>query len=162
MHPWIVFLHVLGVFGFLVAHGASVNAAFALRREHNLERVRALLELSTNSYSLMYPSLVVLLVAGVVAGFTGNWWGQGWIWVALGLLIVITVAMYAMGSSSYSAVRKLAGLPYVEAGKPQAPQAPGSAQEIDAALAQTKPILLAGIGFGGIAIIAWLMILKPF
>ena len=52
MHPWIVFLHVLGVFGFRVAHGASANASFALQRERNLERVRVLLEPSANSYGV--------------------------------------------------------------------------------------------------------------
>ena len=53
MYPWLVFVHLLGLFGFLLAHGASSSAAFALRRERNLERVRALLELSANSYGVM-------------------------------------------------------------------------------------------------------------
>lgn len=33
MYPWLVLLHVLGVFGFLMAHGVSVGVAFALRQE---------------------------------------------------------------------------------------------------------------------------------
>ncbi len=33
MYPWLVFLHLLGVFGFLLAHGASASASFALRAQ---------------------------------------------------------------------------------------------------------------------------------
>jgi len=37
-----------------------------------------------------------------------------------------------------------------------------SASEIDALLAAGRPMLLAVIGFGGAAVIAWLMMFKPF
>jgi hypothetical protein len=73
MYPWIVFLHVAGGFGFVLAHGASASVAFALRRERNLERIRALLDLCSNSFNVMYFSLLVLLVAEIVAGFKQNW-----------------------------------------------------------------------------------------
>ena len=33
MYSWIVFVHVLGVFGFLLAHGAAAVVAFRLRGE---------------------------------------------------------------------------------------------------------------------------------
>ena len=33
MYPWLVLLHVLGVFGFLMAHGISSGVALELRRE---------------------------------------------------------------------------------------------------------------------------------
>ena len=78
MYPWIVFLHVAGGFGFMLAHGASASVAFALRRERNLERLRALLDLSSGSFNVMYLSLLVLLAAGDTAGFMQKWWGQGW------------------------------------------------------------------------------------
>ena len=64
MYNWIVYLHLLGIFGFLLAHGASASAAFALQRERNLDKVRALLELSASSIGVMYLSLLVLLAAG--------------------------------------------------------------------------------------------------
>jgi len=162
MHPWLVFLHVLAVFGFLLAHGASAGAAFALRRERHPERVRALLEMSASSYGVMYLSLLVLLVSGIITGFTGSWWGQGWIWISLILLIAIVVAMGILGSPIYGGARKLAGLPYMERGKPQPPVEPGSAEEIDAQLSKGNPVLLTAIGYGGIAVIAWLMMFKPF
>ena len=33
MYPRLVFLHVIGVFGFLMSHGVSAGVYFALRRE---------------------------------------------------------------------------------------------------------------------------------
>ena len=110
----------------------------------------------------MYGSLLLLLVVGVILGFMGSWWGQAWIWVSLILLIAIVVLMARFGSSIYGGARKLAGLPYMERGKPQPPIEPASEAEINALLDQGNPNLLTAIGFGGIVIIAWLMMAKPF
>ena len=162
MYDWLVYLHLLGIFGFLLAHGASAAAAFALRRERSLEKVRALLELSSGSYGLMYVSLLVLLAAGIIAAFMGGWWGRGWIWLSLVLLIAIIAAMGAMGSRYYGEARKLAGLPYFAQGKVQPPLPPANPDEVFAVLARANPVLLTAIGLGGFAVIAWLMKFKPF
>jgi len=68
MYNWLVYLHLLGIFGFLRAHGASASAAVALRRERSLERARALLELSGRSTGLTYLSLLVSPPSSVAAG----------------------------------------------------------------------------------------------
>jgi len=162
MYNWLVYLHVAGTLGFMMAHGASASAAFALRRERNIERVRALLELSANSYGLMYLSLLVLLVSGVVAGFVGQWWGWGWIWASLALLVAISMGMTVFGSNIYGKVRKAVGMPYFENWKPQPPIEPASAEAIDTLLAKGNPILLTVIGLGGLLVILWLMMFKPF
>jgi hypothetical protein len=156
------YLHVLGVFMFLMAHGVSAGVAFQVRKERNLERLRALLELSAASYSVMYGGLVLLLLSGIISGFMGHWWGRGWIWVSLGLLIVISVAMYFMGSQYYGQVRQSLGAPYMEKNKIQPPPEPASQETIDALLKTGRATLLAVIGFGGVAVITWLMIFKPF
>ena len=162
MYQWLAFLHILGVFGFLLSHGASASVAFALRQERDHERVRALLTLSSNSYPIMYLSLLILLVTGIIKGVMGDWWGRGWIWTALILLIVILVAMYLFGTSQFGGLRKAVGLPYSDRNKTQLAFEPASAQEIDALLAKGNPHLLTVIGFGGIAVVAWLMMFKPF
>lgn len=162
MYPWLVFLHILGLFGFLLAHGASSSASFALRRAQTLERVRALLELSGNSFGVMYLSLLVLLVSGIAAGVVGQWWSQAWIWVSLGLLILIVGAMAGLGSRIYGEARKAAGLPYFEGTKQRPAMEPASVEEIRTALARGNPVLLTAIGYGGLAVIAWLMMFKPF
>lgn len=162
MYDWIVFLHIAGTFGFLLAHGASMSVSYALLREKNLERIRALLELSGNSFRLMYLSLYALLISGIIAGFMGRWWGRGWIWASLALLVAIIVAMAILGGRIYGGARKAGGLPYFERGKVQPPQETVNLDEMHALLAQGKPHLLALIGYGGILVIAWLMMFKPF
>ena len=46
LYPWIVFLHVVGVLLFFIAHGTSMAVGFRLKRERDPARVRALLELT--------------------------------------------------------------------------------------------------------------------
>jgi hypothetical protein len=50
----------------------------------------------------------------------------------------------------------------MEGGKTRPPIEPTSAEEINALLDQGNPMLLTIIGYGGIVIIAWLMMFKPF
>jgi len=162
LYRWIVFLHVLGSFGFMLAHGASASAAFRLRRERDLERIRALLDLSASSGIVLYVSLLVLLGAGIAAGFMGRYWGRGWIWASLAVLIALMLAMWVSGSSYYHRVRKAVGLEYMEGSKPHPPVDPASAEEIDALLASSPALFLALIGGGGLVVLVWLMMFKPF
>ncbi len=109
-YPWIVLLHVLGAFGFVLAHGASAFAAIRIRSERDPARVAALLDMSATSIGLMYISLLILLIGGIAAGFIGGWWGSLWIWLAIGVLVVVIGAMYPMGSMHYANVRRAVGL----------------------------------------------------
>ena len=88
--------------------------------------------------------------------------GWAWIWASVILLIVIMGAMAGLGSRTYGGARKAAGLPYFEAMKQQPAVEPAGAAEIDALLAKGNPALLTLIGYGGLAVIAWLMMFKPF
>jgi uncharacterized membrane protein len=160
MYPWLVFLHVIGVFGFLMAHGVSAGVYFALRRERNADRIRVLLELARGTYGVAMLSLVMLFVTGIITGFMGQWWSRGWIWLSLILLIVLSGVMSVLGSRILNEARLGLGLPSTWNQSPR-PE-PMSAEEIGALLDRTRPILLTVIGFGGIVAIAWLMMFKPF
>ena len=149
----IVFLHVISTFGFLLSHGASVSMAFALKRERDLQKIRALLDLSSTSYPLMSLTLAASIVFGIIAGFQGHWWKFGWIWTSMALLVVIIALMYFWGSRIYGAARKAMELPS---------EPSGSNEELFAILKKSNPVLLTLIGYGGYAIIAWLMMVKPF
>lgn len=162
MYVWLVFIHVAATFAFVLAHGVAASVAFALRRERDPQRIRVLLAFSAESYPVMYLALVALLVSGVVAGFAGSWWGEGWIWLSLLLLIALVVAMSVLGGNLYSAARRAAGLPYAVRGRPQPAEPPLSPDEIAAQLAQANPWLLLAVGYGGLLLIVWLMIFKPF
>lgn len=162
MVQWVIFLHVLGVFAFLASHGVSMNMAFALRREKDLERVRSLLQLSTTSYRVMYLSLLVIALTGILAGFLGNWWSHGWIWAVLIVLIVVLGAMVPMGSKVYGSVKNVVGLPSIQGGRSVPGGSTKSPEEIAAILKKANPMPLAVIGYGGLALVAWLMIFRPF
>ena len=61
MYQWFVFAHVLGVFGFLLAHGTAAAVAFVLRSQRKVERVRQRLEAlnaSTKRLSLEFSKVV--------------------------------------------------------------------------------------------------------
>ena len=149
----IVFLHVISTFGFLLSHGASVSMAFALKRERDLQKIRALLDISSRSYPLMSLTLLASIVFGIIAGFQGHWWKFGWIWASIALLVVILVLMYFFGSKVYGAARKAVEHPS---------ESQGNDEELLAILEKSNPVLLTIIGYGGYAIIAWLMMVKPF
>ena len=70
--------------------------------------------------------------------------------------------MIAFGGIVYGSARKAAGLPYSIRGKPFPAEPAKSNEEIYIATAKVNPTLLLVIGYGGFAIIAWLMIAKPF
>jgi hypothetical protein len=162
MYRWIVFLHIAAIFGFLLSHGSSAAVAFALHRERNPERLRALLDLSSSTLSVFYLALLVLLVAGIVAGFMGHWWGRGWIWLSLGVLFAMVAGMWTIGSQHAHRVRKALGMGYMEGMKFHQGVEPATAEALDALLARGQPVLLAAIGYGGALVVAGLMWFKPF
>lgn len=154
MHRWWVFLHVAGVFGFLMAHGVSAYVTFRLRRERDPRRVGHLLELSASSVGAMWNSIGVLLLGGILAGFTGHFWGQAWIWVAIGLFVVVIAAMYAMGTTWARRLRT------ISAAMAEGTEAV-SPQQFDEIMRSRRPDTIAGVGFVGLLLILWLMIFKP-
>jgi hypothetical protein len=159
-YPSIVFVHIVGGFTFALAHGASSAVALRLRHERELERVRALLDLSQSASGLMYLSIVVLLAAGIAAGFVAGLWGRVWIWTAIVLLVLMLVFMYARAVPYYGSLRRAAGQAYFIRGPHQAE--PVDIDRLNVLLASPRPIELAAVGYLGLVAILWLMFFKPF
>ena len=153
---WFLFwklLHITGAFGFVAAHGASAAVAFRLRREREPLRIRALLELSRSTRSLMYWSLLVLLVAGIANGFfVVQYAERGWLWTALVLLAVLIAVAFPIAVPYYRRIRL--------AVDPDGPAA--TAEELAELLTSSRPLLVAWVETVGILVILWLMIYKPF
>jgi plastocyanin/uncharacterized membrane protein len=154
VHRWWVFLHVVGVFGFLMAHGVSAYVTLRLPKERDPARISHLLELSASSVGFMWNSIGLLLVGGILAGFTGHFWGQAWIWAAIVVLVAVVAAMYAMGTTWAARLRTISG---AMAGGTEA-VSEGQFEEI---LGSKRPYSIAAIGFAGLLVILWLMIFKP-
>ncbi|HZY44861.1 MAG TPA: DUF2269 family protein [Anaerolineae bacterium] len=163
MYELIKFLHVASVFLFLLSHGASANVSFQLKNERKPERIRALLDLSNWSFIGMGVGFLLLLITGIIDSFAGPWADHnGWIWVSIGLLLAITVSMSVLGSMFYTKVRAAVGVPPYKRSDQQALGETKSEEEIAKLLNTNQPIILSLIGFGGILIIAYLMMFKPF
>jgi hypothetical protein len=160
--PWLVLVHVIGAFGFMLGHGVSAHVAFRLRAERDPIRIAALLDLSSFSLAMLYLSLLVLLAGGIAAGFVGGHWGRLWIWVSIGILVLLVGAMYGLASPYYNRVRRAAGMKVYGDPKDAEPPAALTSAEIAATLDSTRPYLVAAIGGIGLVLIIGLMVLKPF
>ena len=153
-YGWWKFIHLIGVVGFVAAHGTSMASTLLMRRIREPKQVAGILQLSAATVSAFYVSTLVLLVGGIGAGIKGRWFDQGWIWVSLGLLIVVGVLMFPLARGPFRRVRMV--LELMESGTTV------SRDDFARVLDSGNPLLTAGTGFVGIVFILYLMVLKPF
>ena len=127
-YQYLLLAHLLGFALFLIGHGVSMFFATALRRERNVERLRALLDLSLSGLVATYLGLLLLIGSGIWLGFVGGFWGQGWIWTAVAILVIEMALMMFMGVTYFGRVRTAVGLqPYRLTG--QVPRGPVASPE---------------------------------
>jgi hypothetical protein len=165
LRPWLTLVHVLGVLAFVLLHGASAAVAFKLRGERDRVRIQALLELSNAYLNWMYLALLGLLLGGILSGIAAGFWTSGdlWIWASLALFISMLVAMYVIATPYFDELRHAVGLAtFNDVRKKLEPPPPASDEELARLLASPRPAQTAVVGLGGIAVIAWLMMMKPF
>jgi hypothetical protein len=161
MHQWIVLLHLVGAFVFVASHGVAVWMSMQLSRERDPRRIAALLDLSSMSLGGLYGGLALLLIGGIWAGIDGGFFGRGWTWAAIAILVAITVVMYAIATPYFRRLRAALGMPQYGA-KDAVPPTPLSDPEILAIAARSPVAVLTVVGFGGLLIILWLMVFRPF
>jgi hypothetical protein len=159
-YPWIVLLHIVGAFIFVLSHGVSTWAAILLRGERDRTRMAALLDVSSASVGGTYTGLLLLLIGGIWAEIYAGHFARGWIWAAIAVLVIVIVVMYAVATPYYVRLRAAVGLP----GRGNAPDPALVASDEDlATLAARGPVaVLMVVGSGGLLILLWLMVLKPF
>jgi uncharacterized membrane protein len=155
MYTWMVFVHLVGVFGFLLAHGVSAGVAWRLRTERDPAALRTLLALSASMRGLMYGSLALLLVGGIAAGLVGHWWGQVWIWASAALLILVA------GAALFLALTYFRRLRHTLCEHERAPNSGTTTGSLHTLLASPAPLLLSIVGLAGLLAILWLMVFKP-
>jgi hypothetical protein len=161
-HGLIVIVHVLGVLLFALAHGVSAAVLLRIRSERDPAALRTLLDLSRRTINLMSVGFLMWFVSGIMAGFSGNWWTSGrlWIWVSLVLVVVIAGLMTPMGRFYLNRIRTAVGVDPKTGAYDPTVQVDSAA--VEAAVASGQPVLVATIGIAGLAVIAWLMMAKPF
>jgi hypothetical protein len=159
---WIVYIHIVAAFGFVLSHGVSSFVAFRIRGERDPARIGALLDLSAASLGVMYTSLVVVLVAGILAAVVGGYFARWWPWAAIVTLVLVAGAMYPLASEHYTKVRRAIGQ-RTQRDKPTDPApVPLDAEGLAALLDNRRPEAIAAVGIVGLLVLLWLMVLKPF
>jgi len=159
---WIVFAHVAGVVLFAAGHGVSMIVAFRIRSEPDRARLAALLDLSATSLNWAGIGLLVLLVAGILAGIVLDEWGQAWIWISLVAFIVVGGLMTPVGATWLTQIRTAIGMRTRGMKDADPDPTPVSEAELKALLDSRRPELLLLIGGGGFLGILWLMMFRPF
>lgn len=161
-HSLIVLVHIVGVALFVVAHSVSAVVVLRLRSERDPQSLRSMLDLSRRSLNVAGIGFLLWFLAGVLAGFSGNWWTTGrlWIWASLVVAIVLTGLMTPMGRVYLNRVRTAVGVDPKTGKHDPTVQVDGAA--VQTAIASGQPALLAGLGIVGLLVLFWLMLAKPF
>lgn len=160
MYPWIVLLHVVGAFLFVLSHGIAAWMVLALRSERDRARIGAMLSLSSLSMSGVYLGLLLLLVGGIWAGIVGGHFSRGWIWAALVVLAIVITVMYTVATPYFLRLRGAVGV--AARGAEPDPALRVDDDELTKLLARAPIVPLVGAGVIGLLVILWLMVLKPF
>ena len=160
--PWLIYIHILGAVTFFLAHGTSIAMTFQLRKETDLSRIRALLDLSMSTMVVMFVSFLVMGISGLIMPFILRIWNRGWIWTSIVLMIVVFLYMVFMNDKRYKHLRRMVGLPYVIGGKKYPAEEPASEAEVVAHIRKLNVTELVLVGYGIPMIVLWLMVFKPF
>ncbi|HEX2645728.1 MAG TPA: hypothetical protein VHO95_00715 [Candidatus Dormibacteraeota bacterium] len=143
LYTWLNFFHLLGVVVFFFAHGFAGATSFALRGQVTVA-TRPLLQLSQRASFVSNPALLVVIVTGIWMSFVDNWWHQAWPFVAIGVLVVLFVAMGLLARPYYMA------------------RMAKTDEEIGQRLSQARPEAIGAVGLVGLALLLVLMVFKPF
>jgi hypothetical protein len=159
---WLIFVHILAVLTFFLAHGASAAMAFKIRRETDFARISAMLDLSWSTGILVVVSFLVMGLTGLIMPFLIHIWNKGYIWVSIVLMLFVFIYMAVFNERHYKQLRRLVGLPYMKGSKQLPAEPPSGPEEVTALLNKTGVTGLVVVGYIIPAIVLWLMIFKPF
>jgi hypothetical protein len=164
LYPWLLVLHVLCVFAFLVIHGVSMGVWWRVRRERDRAKLVPLLDLSVGFITPMSLALLLLIVSGTLVGVAAAWWfnGQWWLWVSIALLVVIIAVMTPLVAIPMAGMRRGLGMPSRADAKAGTVPTPVDDAALDRLLLDRRPAVGSSIAIGGIVLITWLMETKPF
>ncbi len=155
MYRFWVFVHLVGVAGFLVTHGVSMWAMFAVRSVGgDRERILEWCETSKRAVMPMYVSMGLLLLGGVAAGIDRSLFADGWLLGSLALLVVLTAVMSLVATPHMKRLRE--GCTRWSDGTYTLDDA-----GLRAALDGPATAITAAAGGIGLLVILYLMVFKP-
>ena len=153
-YSWWKFIHLVGVVGFMAAHGTSMAATMMIRRMRDPQHISGVLQLSATTVLAFYLSTLILLIGGIGAGIRGRWFDQGWIWLSLGLLVAVGILMFPLARGYFRRIRTVIEL--MESGTAV------TQEDFVRVLNSGNPMLTIGTGSVATLFIVYLMVLKPF
>ena len=150
-----VFVHLVGVAGFLVTHGVSMWAMFAVRAvDGDRGRILEWCETSKRTIMPMYISFGLLLLGGVAAGIDDALFAEWWLLGSLMLLLVLTALMSVVASPHMKRLRE--GCTRWADGT-----YPLSDDDLRRVLEGPATMITAGSGSITLVVILFLMVFKP-
>lgn len=155
MYRFWVFVHLIGVAGFLVTHGVSMWALFAVRAAGvDRERILEWCETSKRTTMPMYVSFGLLLLGGTAAGIDGALFAEWWLLGSLALLLVLTALMSVVATPHMKRLRE--GCTRWADGTYTL-----SDDELQSALDGPATMITTASGSVGLLVILYLMVFKP-
>ena len=161
-YPWIVVAHVFFVILAFGAHGVSAFAMFRAKSATDRAVIAAVLDLSSVSLVVAGVGLLIAVVLGIIAAMMGGHFARLWPWAAIVVVVLTWFAMTPMAAGPMNGVKKALGMPTRDDKKGDPPREPATDAELVAAQARLRPELVATVGLVAIAVLVWLMELKPF
>lgn len=148
-------LHIAGTVGFVAVHSEQAVAMFRIRAAGK-ERamIETLAERSKARTARSYLTLGVIVVSGTAAGIHGSAFGATWIWAAI-IVLLVTVGLMSVTATPWMKSLRQGCTQWADGSYAM------NDEELAAALAGPVPLIVAGIGTVGLAIILLLMFLKP-
>lgn len=164
LYPWLLVLHVSSALAFMAIHGVSMGVWWRVRRERDRAKLVPLLELSLSFVTPMLVAGALLIVSGILVGIAAAWWfnGEWWLWVSIGLLVVIVGVMTPLVSIPIGQMRHSLGMPNQADRKAGVVPPAVDDAELHRLLSDRRPAVGASIAIAGIVLITWLMETKPF
>lgn len=148
-------LHIAGTVGFVAVHGEQAVAMFRIRAAgKERARIETLAERSKARTARSYLTLGVIVVSGTAAGIHGSAFGATWIWAAI-IVLLVTVGLMSVTATPWMKSLRQGCTQWADGSYAM------NDEELAAALAGPVPLIVAGIGTVGLAIILLLMFLKP-
>jgi hypothetical protein len=158
MYKWIVFLHISIIFIFLIQHAAEISVTFKLRKQEQPDGIFAAYSfLPHNNSRNLRITYSLIIITGAVAGLISPWWKVGWMWTALGTMIVIWIVMNRFGGRYLNAVDAIMDQALKNKNDTSVIQIFRSKLK-----ARREPEIMTVTSVVGMLIILWLMIFKPF
>jgi len=155
LYRWLLFGHILAVFGLLINHGVSMYVLYAIRGQTDRRKILDLITLSGRSILPMYISIGLILVFGFLLAFDLDVLDEPWIWLSVIILVAVIVLMTVTAKPYFARVKAACELR--PSGVPRV-----SDEELQQILHAGTANSITAIGTVGLVAILYLMIFKPF